>query len=77
LPQIFQFPYQVKVWVNGGGISSQKLAVLKALSIGLSRLHPNLKPELKTSYNWYDERQVERRKFGRHKARKGKQWGKR
>lgn len=78
LPKLGLFNYKIQVYTNGGGIVSGLLSILKSISIGLSSLHPDLKSEIKDNpYNWYDERIVERKKFGRRGARRSPQWVKR
>jgi len=70
------FYFDIKVW--GSWISSQADAIKLALSRAIASSDPSLKTILKQA--WFltrDARKVERKKPGRHKARKGMQWSKR
>lgn len=70
--------YKFFVRVNGGGISGQAGATLLGISRALEKLEPELRPELKKNgLLTRDPRAVERKKAGRHKARKGTQFSKR
>jgi len=70
------FSFEVKV--SGSGISSQADAIRHWLSRAIAESNPSLRNILKIS--WFltrDARKVERKKPGRHKARKAMQWSKR
>ena len=70
--------YDVKVNVSGGGISGQAEAVRLAISKALIEIDPEYKPALKAQgLTTRDPRMVERKKFGRKKARKKEQFSKR
>ena len=66
------------VTVSGGGLSGQAGAVRHAKSKALSILDPNLRPVLKSEgLLTRDSRIVERKKYGRRKARRRFQFSKR
>ena len=70
--------YDVKVNVFGGGITGQAEAVRLAISKALIEIDPEYKPALKAEgLTTRDPRMVERKKFGRKKARKKEQFSKR
>jgi len=70
--------YRVHVRVAGGGFSGQAGAVRHALSRALIKAEPELRGELKKAgFLTRDAREVERKKPGRHKARKKPQFSKR
>ncbi len=70
--------FDIKVNVKGGGISGQADAVGYGLAKALIDYDINLRPVLKKAgLCTRDARVVERKKYGRHKARKGFQWRKR
>lgn len=55
----------------GGGISSQAGAIRLGVARALQNFNPELRPEMKkVGYLTRDSRMVERKKFGRKKARK-------
>jgi small subunit ribosomal protein S9 len=70
--------YDVKANVRGGGVSGQaeaiRLAIAKALVMETADNRPALKKE---GFLTRDPRMVERKKFGRAKARKSFQFSKR
>ena len=70
--------YDIKVNVKGGGTSGQaeaiRLAIAKALTTENAETRPALKKE---GFLTRDPRMVERKKFGRAKARKSFQFSKR
>jgi len=70
--------YDVKVTVDGGGITGQAEAIRLGISRALCELNPDnrklLKPE---GFLTRDPRMVERKKFGRRKARRRFQFSKR
>lgn len=64
--------------VKGGGLSGQAGAVRHGLSRALQNFDPALRPALKKAgMLTRDDRIVERKKVGKHKARRTKQWAKR
>ena len=70
--------YDVLVRVIGGGISAQADAVRHGISRALVRASEALRPTLrKAGMLTRDPREVERKKYGRHKARKRPQYSKR
>lgn len=87
LRKIVQRPVEVsdrarKYWffatVSGGGISAQAQAVAHGISRALAQKEPDLRKVLKPlGLLRRDPREVERKKYGRRKARKTQQWKKR
>jgi small subunit ribosomal protein S9 len=70
--------FDVTVNVNGGGISAQAAAIRHGITRALIESAPELRPQLKKAgYVTRDPRKVERKKYGRHKARKRPQYSKR
>jgi small subunit ribosomal protein S9 len=70
--------YDVVVNVRGGGISAQAAAIRHGITRALIESTPELRPQLKKAgYVTRDPRKVERKKYGRHKARKRPQYSKR
>ncbi|MDB5365768.1 MAG: ribosomal protein [Rhodospirillales bacterium] len=70
--------FDVVVTVVGGGLSGQAGAVRHGISRALTLYEPNLRPQLKAvGFLTRDARVVERKKYGRRKARRGMQWAKR
>jgi small subunit ribosomal protein S9 len=70
--------FDVFVTVNGGGLSGQAGAVRHGLAKALVAYEPELKPVLKKhGFMTRDSRMVERKKFGRAKARRSFQFSKR
>ncbi len=68
----------VKAMVKGGGPSSQVGAVRHGLTRALMKLNIDFRPALKAAgYVTRDDRKVERKKVGLHKARKAPQYSKR
>ncbi len=68
----------IKITVLGGGMSGQAGAVRHGISKALTLFDPNLRPSLKSEgYLTRDARIVERKKYGRAKARRGYQFSKR
>jgi small subunit ribosomal protein S9 len=71
---------QFDVWctVSGGGLSGQAGAVRHGISKALTSYEPGLRPVLKHGgFLTRDSRVVERKKYGRHKARRRPQYSKR
>jgi small subunit ribosomal protein S9 len=70
--------YDVMVSVNGGGLSGQAGAVRHGISKALTYYEPALRGALKKEgFLTRDSRIVERKKFGRAKARRSFQFSKR
>ncbi|MFT4571155.1 MAG: small subunit ribosomal protein S9 [Hyphomicrobiaceae bacterium] len=70
--------FDVRVRVCGGGISAQASAIRHGISRALLESDPDLRPSLKKAgLLTRDPRKVERKKYGRHKARKRPQYSKR
>jgi len=70
--------YDIKCSVKGGGLTGQAGAIVHGLSRGLILFEPELKVILKKEkLNTRDSRAVERKKYGRKKARKSFQFSKR
>ena len=70
--------YDVLVSVEGGGIAAQADAVRHGISRALVSATETLRPTLrKGGMLTRDPRDVERKKYGRHKARKRPQYSKR
>jgi small subunit ribosomal protein S9 len=70
--------YDVIISVKGGGTSAQADAVRHGISRALVRSTETLRPALrKEGMLTRDPREVERKKYGRHKARKRPQYSKR
>ena len=70
--------FDVMCTVKGGGMSGQAGAVRHGISRALENFDPELRPALKKAgMMTRDARIVERKKVGKHKARRTKQWAKR
>jgi small subunit ribosomal protein S9 len=70
--------YDITATVTGGGLSGQAGAVRHGLSKALTYFEPTLRPALKKAgFLTRDSRVVERKKYGRAKARKSFQFSKR
>ncbi len=70
--------YDLKVNVNGGGFKGQAEAIRLAVSRALCEIDPENRPPLKKEgFLTRDPRMVERKKYGRRKARKKFQFSKR
>jgi small subunit ribosomal protein S9 len=70
--------YDVNVTVAGGGLSGQAGAVRHGISKALNYFEPGLRPVLKKGgFLTRDSRVVERKKYGRAKARRSFQFSKR
>jgi len=70
--------FDVMATVKGGGLSGQAGAVRHGISVALQRYEPSLRGALKAAgFLTRDSRVVERKKFGRAKARKSFQFSKR
>jgi len=81
--QPFQFTqtagnFDIEVNVDGGGNSGQAGAIRHGITRALMEFNPDLRPSLKKAgFVTRDPRAVERKKYGRHKARKRPQYSKR
>lgn len=70
--------YDVKVNVRGGGVTGQAEATRMAISRALCELNAEFRPALKKEgFLTRDSRMVERKKYGRRKARRRFQFSKR
>ena len=70
--------YDVRCSVKGGGLSGQAGAIIHGISRALVLYEPDLKPTLKKeNLTTRDSRVVERKKYGRRKARRSYQFSKR
>lgn len=70
--------FDVVVNVRGGGLSAQAAAIRHGITRALMLADEKLRPALKKAgYVTRDPREVERKKYGRHKARKRPQYSKR
>ena len=68
----------VKANVTGGGLSGQAGAIRHGIARALIKVDEAVKPPLRAEgLVTRDQREVERKKFGRHKARKRPQFSKR
>ena len=73
-----QGQYDVNCTVSGGGLSGQAGAVRHGISKALTSYEPDLRPVLKRGgFLTRDPRVVERKKYGRAKARRSFQFSKR
>jgi small subunit ribosomal protein S9 len=70
--------YRTDVNVFGGGVSAQAVAIRHGVTRALLQLDAEYRPALKKAgFITRDSREVERKKYGRHKARKRPQYSKR
>ncbi len=70
--------YDVMATVRGGGLSGQAGALRHGIAKALQNFEPELRAPLKQAgLLTRDARVVERKKYGRHKARRGHQFSKR
>ena len=70
--------YDVEATVKGGGLSGQAGAVRHGISTALTRYEPTLRTTVKREgFLTRDSRVVERKKYGRAKARRSFQFSKR
>ena len=70
--------YRVDVTVQGGGVAAQAVAIRHGITRALLQADPELRGTLKKAgFITRDPREVERKKYGRHKARKRPQYSKR
>ena len=70
--------YDVKCSVKGGGLSGQAGAIILGIARAIVKFEPELKSPLKKNkLTTRDSRVVERKKYGRRKARRSFQFSKR
>lgn len=70
--------FHIFVNASGGGLSGQAEAIRHGISKALLQFNPEIRRDLKKEgYLTRDSRVVERKKYGRHKARKRPQYSKR
>ena len=70
--------FDVKITANGGGIKGQAEAAKLGISRALLEINPEYRPLLKSAgFLKRDPRGVERKKFGKKKARRSYQFSKR
>ena len=70
--------FDIRCSVKGGGLSGQAGAIIHGISRALVEFEPELKPTLKKEkLTTRDSRSVERKKYGRRKARRSFQFSKR
>lgn len=70
--------YRVTVQARGGGLRGQSEAIRLGLARALVLLNPEWRPIFKSAgFLKRDPREVERKKYGKRKARKEEQWQKR
>lgn len=70
--------FDAEVNVSGGGISGQAGAIRHGITRALIQVSPEFRSPLKKAgFVTRDPRAVERKKYGRHKARKRPQYSKR
>jgi len=70
--------YRTDVNVFGGGVSAQAVAIRHGVTRALLQVDAEYRPALKKAgFITRDSREVERKKYGRHKARKRPQYSKR
>jgi small subunit ribosomal protein S9 len=70
--------YRIDVSVQGGGVAAQSVAIRHGITRALLQANPDLRSPLKKAgFVTRDPREVERKKYGRHKARKRPQYSKR
>jgi small subunit ribosomal protein S9 len=70
--------YRVDVTVQGGGVAAQAVAIRHGITRALLQADGELRGSLKKAgFVTRDPREVERKKYGRHKARKRPQYSKR
>jgi small subunit ribosomal protein S9 len=70
--------FDIVINVAGGGMTGQAGAIRHGLSRALLEFNPELRPKLKSAgFLTRDAREVERKKYGQHKARRRFQFSKR
>jgi len=67
--------FDVTVQVEGGGVTGKAGAIRHGIARALEKYHPDWRPPMKRlGFMTRDNRQVERKKIGKKKARKAPQW---
>lgn len=70
--------YDARITVAGGGVTGQSEAIRHGVARALVALNPDLRgPLKKAGMLTRDSRMVERKKYGKHKARRSTQFSKR
>ena len=70
--------FDIRCTVKGGGFTGQAGAIIHGIARALTEFEPDLKPTLKKEkLTTRDSRAVERKKYGRRKARRSFQFSKR
>lgn len=70
--------YDAKITVSGGGVTGQAEAIRHGIARALATMNPEWRTPLKKAgMLTRDSRMVERKKYGRHKARRSTQFSKR
>ncbi len=70
--------FDVKINATGGGVKGQAEAAMLGIARGLVEINPEFRPSLKAAgLLKRDPRSVERKKFGKKKARRSYQFSKR
>ncbi len=70
--------YDTRVTVTGGGVTGQSEAIRHGIARALITVNPELRPTLKKAgMLTRDSRMVERKKYGKHGARRSTQFSKR
>ena len=70
--------YDARITVTGGGVTGQSEAIRHGVARALIAVNPELRPVLKKAgFLTRDSRMVERKKYGKHKARRSTQFSKR
>ena len=74
----FKIEENVKISVDGGGLKGQAEAIRMAISRALCKINVDFRGPLKEKkFLTRDSREVERKKFGKRKARRSSQFSKR
>ncbi|OHA63321.1 MAG: 30S ribosomal protein S9 [Candidatus Wildermuthbacteria bacterium RIFCSPHIGHO2_12_FULL_45_9] len=69
---------EVTVAVKGGGLHAQATAIRQGIARALEKIEAGLRPQLKAlGFLTRDSRMRERKKFGKKRARRARQWRKR
>ena len=73
-----EIEFDVRCSVKGGGLTGQAGAIILGIARAIIQFEPDLKPTLKKEkLTTRDSRAVERKKYGRRKARRSYQFSKR
>lgn len=68
----------IRIYAKGGGVTGQKDAIIHGIARAIVKMEPNFRKVLKDAgFLKRDPRMVERKKYGRPKARKRFQFSKR